>query len=143
MSAILGLLVGLTVPPSASSQTYDAPLSAMLQIGSRVVRTSTADALEVRLIIPPELRVYAREKISLQIRGLPSTFTAPQPLKFRMVDGSVHDVYAGSITLTASYRRGSVACGDSVVGRLSVQGCTASICFPPETIPVVAPSLTC
>jgi hypothetical protein len=115
----------------------------MLQIGSRVVRTSTADALEVRLIIPPELRVYAGDKISLQLRGLPSTFLAPQPSKFRMVDGSVHDVYAGSITLAASYRRGSVTCGGNVVGWLRIQGCTASVCFPPESIPIVAPSLTC
>ncbi len=128
---------------NAFSLTKDAPLSSMLQIGSRVVRNPTTDQLEVRLIIPPELRVYARDKISLQLRGIPSNFYAPPPLKFRMVDGSIHDVYSGAVTLTAAYRRGAASCGTDIVALLSLQGCTASICFPPEAITVVAQAPTC
>lgn len=115
----------------------------MLQIGSRVIRTPTADVLEVRLIIPPELRVYAGDKIALQLRGIPSTLSAPPPLKFRMVDGSVHDVYAGAVTLSAAYRRVPHSCGGNIVGRLNLQGCTASLCFPPEAIALVAPTPAC
>ncbi len=143
ITAALVVLFGLAAPLSAGAQSDDGPLSSMIQIGSRVIRTPTADVLEVRLIIPPELRVYAGDKIGLQLRGIPSTLSTPPPLKFRMVDGSVHDVYAGAVTLSATYRRVPGTCGANIVGRLNLQGCTASICFAPEAIALVAPSPTC
>jgi hypothetical protein len=143
LTTSLMALSSLAAPSSAGAQSDDAPLSSMVQIGSRVVRAPTEDILEVRLIIPPELRVYAGEKIGIQLRGISSKLYAPLPLKFRMVDGSIHDVYAGAVTLSAAYRRVPGTCGTNIVARLNLQGCTASICFPPESIPVVAPSPTC
>jgi hypothetical protein len=143
ITSALILISGLFSATSVGAQSEEGSLASMLQIGSRVIRTPTADVLEVRLIIPPELRVYAGDKIALQLRGIPSTLSAPPPLKFRMVDGSVHDVYAGAVTLSAAYRRVPHSCGGNIVGRLNLQGCTASLCFPPEAIALVAPTPAC
>lgn len=127
----------------AAAQSDSGPLSSMLQIGSRIVRSSAADVLEVRVIIPPDLRVYAPPRMSLELLGIPANISVPSPTVFKTVDGSTHEVYAGSVTITASFRKGMATCGRPVLGRLTLQGCTASLCFAPEQIALSAMSSTC
>lgn len=128
----------------ANAVDLDQPLSGYLQIGSRAVAGPAADYIEVRLIIPPDLRVYAGSKITLQIPQFPNAVVRyPEPSRFRMVDGSVHDVYAGAISVTAAIPRGAARCGRPIASVLTVQGCTASICFPPEAIPLPATVSSC
>lgn len=99
--------------------------------------------LEVRVIIPPELRVYAPPRMSLELLGIPANVSVPSPTHFKTVDGSTHEVYAGSLTISASFRKGLATCGRPVVGRLTLQGCTASLCFAPEQIALSAMNSTC
>lgn len=116
----------------------------MLQIGSRIVRASTtADVLEVRVIVPPELRVYAPPRMALELLGIPANVSVPPPTLFKTVDGATHEVYSGAFTISASFRKGLATCGRPVVGRLTLQGCTASLCFAPEQIALATVNTTC
>lgn len=140
-SALL-LLAGALIATAVQAQ--DASLRDYVQIGSRLSRGAKQDTLEVRLIISPDIRLYAGPKTVLQpISVTPMAITLPPPRPFRMVDGSVHDVYSGAITLTASFPKGAIACGQPVQAVINTQGCTASLCFPPERIPVSAPTEAC
>jgi len=140
---LLSLAVALQTMP-ALAVDLDQPLSANLQIGSRALSGASADYVEIRLLIPPDIRVYAGAKISLQLPQFPNAVVHyPESSRFRMVDGSIHDVYAGAISVTAAIPRGAARCGRQIASVLTVQGCTASICFPPEAIPLPAAVTSC
>lgn len=129
---------------ASSAQAQDLSLRDYLQIGSRLSRGQKQDTLEVRLIISPDIRLYAGSKTSFQaISVTPTSVTLPPGSHFKMVDGSVHDVYSGAITLTANFPKGAIACGRVVQAVINTQGCTASLCFPPERIAVSAPTEAC
>lgn len=129
---------------ASSVRAQDVSLRDYLQIGSRLSRGAKQDTLEVRLIISPDIRLYAGPKTSFQaISVAPTSVSVPPGSHFKMVDGSVHDVYSGAITLTANFPKGAIACGRVVQAVINTQGCTASLCFPPERIPVSAPTEAC
>lgn len=141
--ALTCLAMAAVLVSNAGAQTDPGPLSSMLQIGSRIVRASGADVLEVRVIIPPELRVYAPPRMTLELLGIPANVSVPSPTLFKTVDGATHEVYSGAFTISASFRKGLATCGRPVVGKLTLQGCTASLCFAPEQIALSAVNATC
>lgn len=140
---VLFLLVCANVSPCLAQGTGQ-PLNEAIQLGTRIVRSAGADALQLRLMIPPELMIYAGSKLAIQM-GLPSTqqFAQPSPTRVQMIDGSTHLVHAGAVTLNALYPVGFFGCGRAYNGRLLVQGCTTRICFAPEAIPFRALSNAC
>ena len=115
-----------------------------LQIGSRVSRGASVDTLEIRMIISPEIRLYGDQKTGFQSLSVkPVSVSIPHATPFRMIDGSVHQVYSGSITLSANYPKGALRCGSVVKAIVNTQGCTSALCFPPEQIPVSANTEAC
>jgi hypothetical protein len=128
----------------AAAQVSSQPLAEAVQIGTRIVRSPGADALQLRLIIPPNLMIYSGSKLVVKF-SLPSTrqFAEPAPSRVQMVDGTIHLVHAGPVTLNALFPLGSLPCGRSYHGSLLVQGCTKTICYAPESIPFQALSSAC
>ncbi|MBK6616712.1 hypothetical protein [Ottowia sp.] len=115
-----------------------------LQIGSRITRGAKSDTLEVKFIISPEVRLYAAPKTIFQSLSVtPTGVTSSQPTLFRMADGSRHDVHAGTLTMTAFFPKSALSCGAVVRAVVQTQGCTVSLCFPPENIPIVASTESC
>jgi len=108
------------------------------------MRSSGADALQLRIIIPPELMIYSGKKLSITMKNEPvQQFTDPAPTSVQMVDGTTHLVHAGAVTLNAFFPLGSLVCGQTFTGHLLVRGCTTKICFAPESIPFRAVSNAC
>ena len=115
-----------------------------LQIGSRVVDDPAKDALEVKVLIAPEIRLYAMPLTFLDVQSLkPVSMIVPRAVSFRTADGQVHDVYSGTVTISASFPKGTLKCGKTIRSLLRTQGCTANLCFPPEQIPVMTATASC
>jgi hypothetical protein len=141
MRLALLFLLAFSAVSTAHAQADPQPIAETIQLGTRIVRAPGADALQLRVIMPPELMIYAGNKLSIRLLTGPIQQSVhPAPTRVRMVDGSTHLVHQGSVTLNAFFPSGSLVCGQTYSGRLLVQGCTTRICFAPEAIPFTAVS---
>jgi len=141
MRLSLPWLLALSAMTTVHAQATSQPIAETIQLGTRIVRAPGADALQLRVIMPPELMIYAGNKLSIRLLTGPMQQSVhPAPTRVRMVDGSTHLVHQGSVTLNALFPSGSLVCGQTYSGRLLVQGCTTRFCFAPEAIPFTAVS---
>jgi hypothetical protein len=129
---------------TATAQSTSYPLADFIQVGTRIVHSPGTDALQLLLIIPPELMIYAGSKLSIRMSNAPARqFVEPPPSRVQMVDGTTHFVHSGAVTLNAIFPQGALLCGQTYGGHLLVQGCTTRICFAPEAIAFRATSSAC
>lgn len=130
--------------PAIAGTSEEMSVRDYLQVGARINRGHKADTLEVKFIISPEVRLYAAPKTAFQFLSVaPIGVTSSKPTLFRMVDGSRHDVHSGALTMTAFFQKATLACGTAVRAVVQTQGCTVSLCFPPEIISIAATTESC